>query len=129
MLKKVLACCDGLATSKQGILLVERRFMPFKGFWALPGGIVEQNESLEEAVKREFEEETGLIIKVDNVVDARIEEHSNERRVIFTFHVIIQDGCLTKCEEHSKIGFFKNPPGKLVADYFEIAKRAGIKIG
>ena len=55
MLKRVLACCDGLAISKEGMLLVERRFMPFKGYWALPGGIVEENESLEEAVDDIFE--------------------------------------------------------------------------
>lgn len=122
-MKRILACCDGLAAGKDGILLVERRFMPFKGFWALPGGIVEENESLEEAVRREFKEETGLKVKVNKMVDARIEEHPHERRVIITFHVTIQNGVLTKCEEHSKIGFFKSPPGKLIADYFEIAER------
>ena len=122
-MKRVLVCCDGLAVGEGGILLVERRFMPFGGFWALPGGIVEENESLEQAVRREFEEETGLRVKVNKIVDARIEDHPHERRVIITFHVTIVNGLLTKCEEHSKIGFFKSPPGKLIADYFEIAKR------
>jgi glucokinase len=45
----------------QGIVLVERKFEP-KG-WALPGGIVEYNETLEKAAKREALEETGLKIK------------------------------------------------------------------
>ena len=44
----------------QGIVLVERRFPPFG--WAFPGGFVEHNETLEIAVKREAEEETGLKI-------------------------------------------------------------------
>jgi len=43
------------------VLLVERKYAPFG--WALPGGFVEENESLEEAVRREVEEETGLRIE------------------------------------------------------------------
>ncbi len=44
------------------VLLIKRKFPPFQGSWALPGGFVAENESLEEAVKRELEEETGIHI-------------------------------------------------------------------
>jgi 8-oxo-dGTP diphosphatase len=46
------------------ILLVKRRTVPFKGYWALPGGRVEAKESVEEAVVREVKEETGLDIEI-----------------------------------------------------------------
>ena len=47
---------------KEGIsvLLIQRKYSPFKGEWAIPGGLVLENESLEEAVERELNEETGV---------------------------------------------------------------------
>lgn len=44
------------------ILLIKRKYQPFKGKWAIPGGFVLNTESLEEAVERELKEETGVKI-------------------------------------------------------------------
>jgi 8-oxo-dGTP diphosphatase len=46
------------------LLLVERGKEPLKGYWSLPGGIVEAGEKLEDAICREVLEETGLEVEV-----------------------------------------------------------------
>jgi 8-oxo-dGTP diphosphatase len=51
------------------ILLIERKHDPFKGCYALPGGFVEEDETLETAIARELHEETNLVL--DNLQQFR----------------------------------------------------------
>ena len=51
------------------VLLVERGREPLKGYWSLPGGVLEVGETLESAVVREVKEETGLDVKPVSVVE------------------------------------------------------------
>jgi 8-oxo-dGTP diphosphatase len=53
----------GLVFEAGCVLLVERGKDPLKGWWSLPGGILETGERLVEGVKREVAEETGLEVE------------------------------------------------------------------
>jgi ADP-ribose pyrophosphatase YjhB (NUDIX family) len=45
-------------------LLVERAGEPLAGWWSIPGGLLETGEKLEDAVRREVREETGLSVQI-----------------------------------------------------------------
>src|ERR1043165_4927800 len=49
-------------TAGISVLLIKRKFEPFQKYWALPGGLVHNDESLEHAVRRELKEEAGVDI-------------------------------------------------------------------
>jgi 8-oxo-dGTP diphosphatase len=53
-----------LVEMEEGIVLVERGQPPFVGWWALPSGYIEADESVEQAAVRECKEETGLDIEL-----------------------------------------------------------------
>jgi 8-oxo-dGTP diphosphatase len=50
-----------LVTGAMSVLLVRRLAEPFAGCWALPGGGLEPDETLEETARRELQEETGVV--------------------------------------------------------------------
>lgn len=58
-----------LIIDRDRILLVQRGKQPLKGWWSLPGGVVETGEQLTEAIKREVREETGLEVEPQLVVE------------------------------------------------------------
>jgi len=71
------------------VLLIRRGTEPLRGRWVVPGGTVELGESLEAALVREVEEETGLVVRPREVVTVfdRIEREGT----LVRYHYVIVD--------------------------------------
>lgn len=59
---------DGIASLEGKLVSVRRKYPPFRGHLALPGGMVEHGETVEQAVSREVREETGLDVRAKRIV-------------------------------------------------------------
>jgi ADP-ribose pyrophosphatase YjhB (NUDIX family) len=58
-----------LIFQNDAILLVERGKEPLKGWWSLPGGILETGETLADGISREVLEETGLEVEPSSIFE------------------------------------------------------------
>ncbi|MFC4827056.1 NUDIX domain-containing protein [Halorussus aquaticus] len=61
------------------VLLLERDHPPFDGYWVLPGGVVERDETAREACVREAREEVGLDVMVEEFVGLYDDPDRDER--------------------------------------------------
>jgi 8-oxo-dGTP diphosphatase len=73
---------DAVVIDNDKILLVKRKFEPYKGMWATPGGFVDDNESVEQAVVREALEETGIKVNIVRVIGVYSDPARDTRRTI-----------------------------------------------
>jgi ADP-ribose pyrophosphatase YjhB (NUDIX family) len=71
------------------LLLVRRARPPFKGYWDIPGGFLEEDEAPRSGAMREAREETGLRIGVDGLIGAYLGRNRGEytMNLYFTAHV------------------------------------------
>jgi 8-oxo-dGTP diphosphatase len=87
----------GVVIENDQALLIRRGSEPLKGHWSIPGGTLELGESLQEGVVRELREETGLEVRVLEVIEVfdRIfrenESTGSERHARPRFHFVIVD--------------------------------------
>jgi len=59
----------GVVIDEGRALLIRRAAPPLQGQWSIPGGMLEVGETLEQGVARELAEETGLAVKVLELIE------------------------------------------------------------
>ncbi|AIT09233.1 ADP-ribose pyrophosphatase [Candidatus Francisella endociliophora] len=72
--KPNLVTVDALVIVNDQILLVQRKGLPGKNLWALPGGFLEHDETISQAIVRELHEETSLDLTREQLALAKITE-------------------------------------------------------
>jgi 8-oxo-dGTP diphosphatase len=65
-----LVAVGGVVITDGRALLARRGHEPMRGEWSIPGGLLEAGESLSEGVMRELREETGLAVRVLELIEA-----------------------------------------------------------
>ncbi|RLF16193.1 MAG: NUDIX hydrolase [Thermoprotei archaeon] len=117
---------DVVIKYRGGYVLVKRLNEPFKGYWAIPGGIVEYGETVEEAAVREAKEETGLDVKLIGLVGVYSEPNRDPRGhyVSVAFLAEAVGGELKASSDAKEVAVFKDPPDKLAFDHARILKDA-----
>ena len=61
------------------VILIKRKYPPFQGYYALPGGFIEKGESAKKALVREIKEETNLDVKILHKIGLYTEEGRDPR--------------------------------------------------
>jgi ADP-ribose pyrophosphatase YjhB (NUDIX family) len=115
--KKFIVCVDGVFVRDGKILLLKRNVEPFKGCWHVVGGHVEEDESLKDAVIREFREETGLNVAVGGIIDGRLEVTFDRVKIIAVFEVVSAEGEIHLNFENEAYGWFDEVPSNSIYDY------------
>lgn len=111
------------------VVLIRRGQEPFAGKWALPGGFVEEGETLEEAARRELKEETTLSVGAMHQIGTFGDPGRDPRgwTVSVAFLTIVNAAKMTPRadDDAAEVGWhdlFRLPP--LAFDHKEILRKA-----
>ncbi len=115
------------------VLLIKRGREPFKDNWALPGGFINMDETLEEAVQRELFEETGLEeMELEQLhTFSRVDRDPRHRTISTVFFGIMHEpGMDAKAgDDAAEAGWFPvHSLPELAFDHQEVVQQAIIKL-
>src|SRR5438093_1368409 len=111
------------------VLLIQRALVPFKGKWALPGGFVRVEETLDEAARRELAEEAGLkdVFLEQLYTFGVVDRDPRERVVSVAFYALVKQAAYhTKAATDATDArwFPMAKPPKLAFDHADILATA-----
>ena len=118
---------DAVIITDGRIVLIKRKGRPFKGYYALPGGYVERDEDAKQALAREVEEETGLIVTPGRMVGVYDDPKRDKRgNVAIAFLCNVAVGKPMAGSDSAAVESFPLSalPGKLAFDHGKIIRDA-----
>jgi 8-oxo-dGTP diphosphatase len=86
-----------VVVQNEKVLLMKRAHDPKTGFYSIPGGLVDLGENFEDSAIREVEEETGLKVRLEKMIDV-IDNITRDEKGIRFHYVLI--GFLAKPVRH-----------------------------
>lgn len=117
---------DVLIRKDNGYVFIKRKNEPYKGRWAIPGGILEYGETVEQAAKREAKEETGLDVKLIRLVGVYSDPTRDPRGPYISIAYLAEavSGELKAATDAKKAKVFKRTPDNLAFDHSKILEDA-----
>ena len=116
---------DAIVERDDKLLLVRRRKDPFKGCLSFPGGKVDEGEKVEDALKRELNEETSLDIEPTDILGVYSDPSRDPRghRISITFIATIKSGDAKAADDAESIEWLPvNEQKDLAFDHNKILK-------
>ncbi len=117
-LRKPVLTVDAIIKIEGGIVLIKRKNPP--PGWAIPGGFVDYGETLEDAVRREAKEETGLDIKLIRQFHTYSDPKRDPRHhTVSTIFIAVAAGKPKAADDAQDVGIFTkdNLPADLAFDH------------
>jgi 8-oxo-dGTP diphosphatase len=111
------------------VLLIQRRIPPFVGHWALPGGFVRMEESLDAAARRELAEETGVteVFLEQLYTFGQVDRDPRDRVVSVAYYALVnlRDHAIRAATDARAVAWFPaTDPPPLAFDHDTILHRA-----
>ena len=104
------------------VLLVRRVNEPFRGLWTLPAGFVDAGEDPQIAAQRECKEETGLDIRITQLLDVIYgNEHPGGAHIVIAYRGEVFGGALAASDDVDQADFFD--PERLPELAFKTTRR------
>jgi ADP-ribose pyrophosphatase YjhB (NUDIX family) len=117
--RRVCSACDyvhytdpkvgvgALVTRDDKVLLVRRRMEPERGKWSIPAGFLDQGEDPRQTAEREVLEETGLRVRILNLLDVFTNPPGQGGASIFILYTAeLLSGELRAGDDADAVGFF-----------------------
>jgi len=125
-IKRPVLTVDVLIRRNDGYVLIKRKNEPYRGRWAIPGGLVEYGEKVEQAAMREAKEETGLEVKLIRLVGVYSDPARDPRGHYISIAYLAEavSGELKAATDAEEVKVFERKPKRLAFDHSKIFEDA-----